>query len=691
MYNSLGEGARVTIKTLIWILREYINALSDTPQSFLLHVANEKIEKLSTKASILLMTRYKDLGYFESDDVEPAALINRILTDEKVVEVDVSPSEDFVICGYEEKGIELFSLSNMKPIWKIDDIVAKRIVFSGIRSYEIVSRCIVFHPFLNIIFPGQLHPVLNLDGKYQSGPITCENVPTRFKFCCFSHDHNKMVTNHDNHLIVWDLRYKEKVRTLECDVLVMSILFSGNDRYIATATYSSFQVYDTEQWYRLVSWRCDSNDVVFSTFKLDSWYCWRADKDSGSVVRYDQTSNKPVNIDFFLWPRNARAMIEFQAIMENETRMWFHKLGSRGDFFTLENGRVLFFKYGDRQLKIFKVIELRMGSKLKQEYDKCRVTGSLFVQTKSAIISVDGRYIYTSSPYIDSSNTMLSSIQPGKSWKLLCVHYTYLIPVKNGVLLMNVKKDDHLGTPELWNANLTERLFNFLELAGTCRCISVTENLVACIMSSQVRFLDVAKKDIVACTYLPGCNSRDLSSNHHTDTVIACGSQYHVLYTKGKNTLLLLKANSLNLSVRVLNNLKPSEKYIGTACFSLSGNLLAFLFGDLIHIFDLLTYKIRCNIPLHNKKASRLEFFNEEHLLCQGDFDLFVINVKTGGILTSINLGVEFEWSFSACRKTGDIVVFNYYYKKLKLLKLSLSRQRTDGNDLRSSCSLINA
>ena len=318
MYNSLSEGMRVTIKTLIWILREYSNALNDTPQSFLSHVANEKIKELSTKASTLLMTRYKDLTYFESEDVEQAALIDRILTEQKVVEVDISPSEDFVICGYEEKGIELFRLSNMKPIWKIDDIVVKRKVFPGIRSYNIVSRCTVFHPFLNIIFPGQLDPVLNLEGKYQSGPITREDVPTKFTFCCFSHDHNKMVTNNDNHLIVWDLRYNEKVRTLECDLLVMSILFSGNDRYIGTATYSSFQVYDTEQWYRLVSWRCDYNGhVVFSTFKLDSWYCWRADKDSGSIVRYDQTSDKPVNIDFFLWPRNARAMVEFQAIMEN--------------------------------------------------------------------------------------------------------------------------------------------------------------------------------------------------------------------------------------------------------------------------------------------------------------------------------------------------------------------------------------
>ena len=58
MYNSLCEKTHVTVKVVIRVLRKFLHILQDTPKSFLQHIANEKIEKLSTKAYALLMTRY---------------------------------------------------------------------------------------------------------------------------------------------------------------------------------------------------------------------------------------------------------------------------------------------------------------------------------------------------------------------------------------------------------------------------------------------------------------------------------------------------------------------------------------------------------------------------------------------------------------------------------------------------------
>ena len=687
MYNSLFERTVARIKMLIRIIRKFTSILQVTPQSFLQHVANEQIEKLSSEASALLMTRYKNVAYFEFDNVERKALVGRILTRQAVVEVDISPSEDFVICGYEKKGIELFSLSNFKSLWKIDDFVAER---SGYDFYKMLlyetctfPGCIAFHPFLNIIFPGQLEPVLNLEGVYESGPLTCGKTLGKFKFCCFSHDHTKMVTICKNDLIVWNLRDNKKVITLPCDSSLYSVLFSGNDRYIATTDSSSFKVYDTENRYRIVSRRCDENfKIMVSTFRLDSWYCRSFDTGNGNIVRHDLT-NQRVYIDFLLLPRNKRARDEFQAIMENKSPMWLQKLCSGAYFFILGNGSV-FFKRNEHELRILKIKELSKGSKLKQEYDNCRPKGSSLVHKESAIISVNGRYIYTSNPYISLSSIILSSTQQGKSWKLVRTEYTPLLPVTNGVFSIKVKKNHvelHGGIPELWNADLTERLFKFSELSGTRHCLSVTENLVACTMKSEVCFFDVVKKEIVACTKLP-------ERSKHTDYVIACGSQYHVVYTRDKNTYLLQKKKKFNLTEHVLINLKPSKKCIDTACFSPGGGLLAFscgMYWDLIHILDISTYEIRCKIPLpSNKKKGRLEFLDEEHILCPGNFNdcLFLINVKTGDILTSLSVGADssYEWTFSVCRKTGDVVVLDSRYQELKLFKLWFPQQRRNSS-----------
>ena len=100
---------------------------------------------------------------------------------------------------------------------------------------------------------------------------------------------------------------------------------------------------------------------------------------------------------------------------------------------------------------------------------------------------------------------------------------------------------------------------------------------------------------------------------------------------------------------------------------------------------DISTYEIRCKVCLpSNKKKGRLEFLNEEHILCPGNFNdcLFLINVKTGDILTSLSVGADssYEWTFSVCSKTGDVVVLDNRYQELKLFKLWLPQQRRNSS-----------
>ena len=682
--NSLFEGTRAGIKMLVRIIRKFFPILQVSPHSFLQHVLNEKIEELSAKVSALLMTRYKELAYFAFDDVQGMILVGRILSEHTVVEVDISPSEDFVVIWYGGKEIELFSLLDFKPRWKIDDIVLDRGIHPGLPNAcnFMPLRRIAFHPNLNIIFPGQLDPVINLDGRYESGPITFENVSSKFTCCCFSHDHSKMVTKHGNNLRVWNLHDNEKVMTLPCISPLYSICFSSNDRYIATTVFPYFNVYDTENGYNLTRKGWVDITIIFPAFKLDSWYLWSTTSLESSIVKYDLT-DQSFNMDFMFLPRNERAACEFQAIMENRNPMWFQKLGSSGNFFILGNGNILSVKRNEYELRISKISELSKGSKLKQEYDE-RLTGASFHRAKSSAISANGRYIYTSGPCISLNNTLLSFIEPGKSWELIGIKCTPFLPVTNGVFALKVKEEFDEGTPELWNADFTKSLFKSPELTGTRHCLSVTESLVACIMTSEVCFFDVAKKEIVARTQLTPRNSSDFFRFQCTHEVITCGSQYHVVYTRSlmQDTLLLQKTEVVNLSEVVLKNLKSNGKYIIQACFSPGGGLLAFRCENTssIHILDISTLQILC--VLHYIEADKLEFFDEEHLLCKRDFTgfLFLVNVKNGDILASVSVGVNGKWNFSVCRKTGDIVVFGTQCKTLRLFKLWLPHQRKDKN-----------
>ena len=667
MFNGLCEKTQETIKTLINIIRKFTYILKDIPHSFLQHVANEKIGELSPKASALLMTRYKGLAYFESEDVEETALIGRILTTDKVVNVDISPLEDFVICGYKNKGIELFSLSDFKPLWKVDDPVVEIIRKRG----GVISRCIVFHPLINIIFPGQLDRVLNIEGKYESGPFKCENIPTKFTTCCFSHDKTKMVTNSDDHLTVWNLLDKKKMVSLSCDSGLYSISFSGNDRFLATTNLFHFTIYDSENNYSNMSFFCGKrHEVVISTFNMDSWYCRTRGK-IYNIVKHDLT-HENVSIHFKLLPLNARAAAEFQAVMESKSPMWFDKIG-HGNFFVLSNGSALVSRYCDRELKIFRITELIPGSKLKHEYDKCWEKDPTFFAREETIISVDGRYIYTSGRYGDlNSYNMFSCTQPGKSRKLVQVKRSIIpfVPVTNGVFFVGELAKNLVefvgGTPELWNSDVTERLLCFPELTGTFRCLSVAEDLVACIMESQVCFFDVLKKEIVGRTQLSeSYHSSSMSRYIYSVGVIACSRQYHVLFRKGSSHALLLQ------DTKIIDSISND---ITTASFSPSGRLLVFFSDDKLYILDIITLnKVCSDILLHTSHRSvTLEFVDEEHLLCKGKNCLYLINVKTCGILTCINVCMADQWEFSVCRKTGDIVVFDLECKKLKLIKLRL-------------------
>jgi hypothetical protein len=547
------------------------------------------------------------------------------------------------ICGY-ERGVELFSLPDFKPLWKIDDFVVERFAASSeLKHYGLLHPCIVFHPLENVVFAGQLTPVLNLEGKFESGRIVqCEEIPNKFTNCCFAHDNTKMVTNYGKFLTVWNLLKNKKIVSLSCRSELISILFSTNDRFIGTTNINELCVYDTENSYSMVSRSFDAGNfaVLVSTFYSDSWFVKNLIMASRKIeiVKYDLTIKPVAEPVIGVRPANARAAAKFQAVVESDDSTWFDKLLGCGDsFFMLSNESVLIHR-NVREIELCRLTELTQNSNKKKQGIKF-ISSLGFVKRFS--VSVDGRYIYVCTGFKKTSLSIVKLSRP-RSVKRATISFedvirkmfrtirasTWFFPVTNGVFLLGEIRKSSTGkyklcasNPELWNIGVTQRLASFPELTGTSYCVSVSQDLVACIMESQVCFFNVLKKAIVARTPFPEHILVSLREHKLKKIeVIACSSLYHVLMGNTEYSYLLQCGNSVDLNSCVFNNIIPEVvSDIIAACFSPDGQSLAILDWETLYIVDIATLNIRGKISPNSVSTSQmpLEFVDEEHLLCE--------------------------------------------------------------------------
>ena len=406
-------------------------------------------------------------------------------------------------------------------------------------------------------------------------------------------------------------------------------------------------------------------------------------------------------------PKNARAAAEFQAFIESDDPRRFHTKNYL-NIFVLRNRVALAYWCYQHDLNMLSVTDLIQDFTLMQKsgedsFSRCS-------------ISVDGRYIYKSSqhntlgvPYGSFDIWMLSCTQCLK-YKNVCQFkhaFTPFVPVTDGIFFCG-EASEHIGydselfesTPELWNSEVTERLFSFPELTGTFKCLSVGEDVIACVLKSQVCFFNVCTKKIVASIPLTKYRFRSVPYPFESKVeVIACSSQYHVLMKNNKDTLLLQGENIVDLNPCV-NNFQPLPilGLITSACFSPNVQLLAFATSgkreNRLYILDTSTLKIICEFPLYSPVSQmQLHFLDNELLLCKRYIScLCLISIKTCDVLTCINVGLsDIPWIFSVSRKTGEIIVYSTNYvkdKEFKLIKLWLPHERKDVNELQCSCSI---
>ena len=641
MYNDISESTKAIVAGLFFLIQRFSFLLRDYPHTFLQNVVNEGGEDLSLKASSLLQTRYKEIVYLEfiEKDRKHDALESRCFLSGTISAIDISPKHDYIVCGYGNRGIELFSTATLMSVWKKLDFELVK-PFRLYSPYELTGRlcmlrhCVVFHPGGDLILPGRLDEVLSIEGKLRSGPFQCDESCSEFTNCCFSLDNSRMVTNSDNNLIVWNVASGDKIRCLPCKPL-FSFCFTASGNFLGTVDIENvFNVYDVSNDYSISKCQklnSESAVEILSMLDQNSWFCLI----ERNVVSVDEN----VNVSRFLktlsdiiLPSSLHYCDELKCLLYDPKQSWFSKVRKFffGTFVSHPLDTLGYILIGDESVLIYSgnsnAMHIFSIKSLVDEEEPDNLNNAFTTMSRNG----DFVYKLAISKYMWVEKVTIYNIQSNtkfsKSFQSRSV--SKILVVRDGVIFC-----DENRIPELWNNDVTECLATFDVLVGMNKCLSVSDEVIACVYDSYVTFFNVFTKKIESKT----------SFSEKVWIVYACSIKYHVLAAKIESREFWLWKNGVKVDGwENLLRANPSLKFFSHARFSPQGSRLAF-FGVTRKIFILDVVSLSCvaQVPIYGPSYDllRFKFFDDENLACGStNHILYFINVDRGEILTCLDM-----------------------------------------------------
>ena len=664
--KDMSARARELVKKLYSLIQKFSSSLQRYPQTFLQNVVNEGEEQLSSKASDLLRTRYRDIFYFQLDehDRQNDAVEERYHLSGTIQSIDVSPNHDYVVCGYTNGGVELFSLATCISEWKKEDFfVPFFLSFSCIR-YTVHQ--VLFHPWENLILPGRLDKVLTLQGKFTAGPFHCDEDSSEFSNCCFTVDGSRMVTNNHNGLFVWNVYSGSMERSVSCNRL-RSSSFAASGNFLATTDFDNvFSVYDLTNDYRVNYRRIESHLPVeiVSTFDHNSWLCCVNSK--LKLVSHDVVLSS--DFDFLFgkpFPGNDRSSRELQRFLQHPEESWLSKVFARSRtsrYFLVGDKYFLLISHGIGIMRLFSIEKLPQ-----KEQSACNVNERMLIN-----ISLNGDFVYLSTD--TSKNFTVYKLPLRDKYSRPLTNKLDFLVVRDGVIFYSMT---HALIPELWNSDVTECLSSFDQLSGTTKCLSVSDEVIACVCKKtaskyRIIFFNVSTKEIVKEMIIENSSSAPVMY------VRACSIKYHVLtqciQPSNLQTFLWEDGEKMNW----WKDVELTKRHIRDSQFSPDGNKLAvrFSYSNKIWIFDIASEifqaRIATSFATHvlggSHESFMLKFFDNENLLyISVDNMLCCINTNSCEILTCLDIGYRVG-NISVCRKRNIVCVGFLHFKNFKLV-----------------------
>ena len=691
--KHMSASAREIVKKLCSLIRKFAFFLQEYPQTFLQNIVNEGGEQLSSKATDLLQTRYRDIFYFQLDehDRQNDAVEARCYLSDRVQSIDVSPNHDYVVCGYYENGIELFSLATGISEWKMQYLTPPVFPFRSMLPHNIV-----FHPRENLILPGRLDMVLTLQGNFAAGPFLSDKDSSEFSNCCFTVDGSRMVTYNGNRLVVWNVFNGSMERRIPCNRL-LSLSFAVSGNFLATVDFSKvFSVYDVTNDYQVNCKRIETANwfpvEIVSTFDDNSWLCvvdCRLRLVSHDLVLssdFGSGVGKPL-------PGNDHSFHEFQRFLRHPEESWLSKVYrklcscfSDPRYILIGEKKFLLFLRDSNIMRLFSI------EGLAQTEESAFSVGERVVSK----ISSSGNFVYSSD--LETKNFTVCKLPSRDRYnsRPLTNKLDFLV-VRDGVIFYSKK---NACIPELWNSDVTECLSSFDQLTGTMDCLSVSDEVIACVCyqtASKYRiiFFNVSTKEV----------EKEMSINENSLTeremyeremyrremcesemdecaryVCACSIKYYVVTNQYKS--FMWKDGERDDGWEDLFSQAAMPGFVDVE-FSPEGNKLAMscLSNNKISIFDVASKSLFANIALDGPDFQELvfKFFDNKNLLCGSrNSMLYFININNCEILTCLDIGNHPD-SISVCRKRNIVCVDFDYSKNFKLVTVCLpSRSHTN-------------
>ena len=666
IFKDMSASARALVKKLYSLIQKFASSLQKYPQTFLQNVVNQGEGQLSSKASDLLRTRYRDIFYFQLDehDRQNDAVEARCYLSGTIKSIDVSPNHEYVVCGYTDGGIELFFIATGMSEWKKDFVVFSPLLYTSKLRHQVV-----FHPHEKLILPGRLDKVLTLQGKFTAGPFQCDKDSSKFSNCCFTVDGSRMVTNNDNSLFVWNVYNGRRERYISCHPL-RSLSFTASGNLLATVDIDNvFSVYDVTNDYKVNHRiRIELPVEIVSTFDHNSWLCC---VDSVlKLVSHDLVvaSNLGYELTTAL-PGNDRSSREFQTFLRHPEESWLSKVCFRypaSRYFLIGDKYLLLFSWG---VSILRLISIKNLAQTEQSLSNVKE----FVLSN---ISLNGDFVYLSN--LSTDNFTLSKLpSQDKHSRSLTKKINFLV-VRDGVIFYS---EGHACIPELWNSDVTECLSSFDKLNGTMNCLSVSDEVIACVFDQTARkcriiFFNVSTKEI----------EKELSISENSPSefnmaVRACSIKYHVL-TKhfGPFEYFLWKDGKKIDWWKDVFYQESTGRYIYDSQFSPDGNKLAICCNgsNKISIFDIASEIVQAQIATVGSGMYQylvIKFFDNENLLYSSvDNMLYCINTNSREILTCLDIGAR-AGNICVCRKRNIVCVGFRYSKNFKLVTVCPPRR----------------
>ncbi|XP_046857159.1 uncharacterized protein LOC124450548 [Xenia sp. Carnegie-2017] len=620
-----------------------VMTIFDDEEDFLQYVANE-VNDLSSQATTMLQTRFKGSPYLEYRDTS-SVKVRLLLLNQYLKSLDVSRNHDYVVCGYEEFIVQLFSLRTNRCLW-IKNIAGQ------FKQYNEKDFCVVFHPFKDFIFASQLDKILDINGKISSSPFHCDDSTSKFfTNKCFSKDKYTMVTSYEDTLTVWDVEKGDKKRSIRCNNVTL-LCFSNSGRYLCVIVEGiACKVFDVANNYEtidhLLSGKLDEDDNLF-TVGLHSWCCCDTFYTNKRFI-VNPTGEKLPDFD----PVFQTSFFPLDPFDENRSSFSFS--GEEKYYFILNNDNVLLFEYG-YDFYLYSI-------------PRAYLTNSYCFRNEK--FCSNGQLLYRSNE--ENSRIIIYNLNTFDFVVKECF-VGDMVAVENGVISLTAK-----NTPELWNNDLTKLVYSFDELKGTNKIFEVSDVSFACKKTDSFVFFNVENKQ------------KEISvnfENYRNVHVFACSSKYHVFAKvefKGQIIYCMWHEEKLVncwddvikedlITDKVIGNFRRDvTPYITYAAFSPSADKL--LISDMrryVKVFDVKNIQIIYRYT-GGFSDSKFFFVDDRYIFNK---DLYLIDLKyfknEGYFLALLSI---FSRTFYYCRKRKLALFFSSSKVPVQCFKIILPRE----------------